>query len=307
VSAPRALVTGGTGFIGRQVLPGLVDRGFEVHALTSRSSVDWPAGVTGHRVDLLDVAAARKEVARIGATHLVHLAWDVTPATYVTSLDNLDWVGATLALFRAFAEAGGRRVIGAGTSAEYDWSAGRCAEALTQLRPATLYAVCKRSVSAVLEGLAEQLGFEWAWGRVFFLYGPGEPAGRLLPSIIEGELNGEPLVLRHPRRVRDYLHVADVGAAFAALAASAVRGPVNIASGEGVALADLAGLVRQALELPPLPPLPEGAPDPLPTVIADVARLRQEVGFSPRFQVKDGIFETVAWWKSQRTRTKVEA
>ena len=53
----RALVTGGTGFIGRHTLPELVARGFEVHvAGRSKPSADFPADVTFHECDLLDPA-----------------------------------------------------------------------------------------------------------------------------------------------------------------------------------------------------------------------------------------------------------
>ena len=54
----RALVTGGTGFIGRHTLPELVARGFDVHvAGRSKPSADFPAGVTFHECDLLDTGA----------------------------------------------------------------------------------------------------------------------------------------------------------------------------------------------------------------------------------------------------------
>jgi nucleoside-diphosphate-sugar epimerase len=218
----------------------------------------------------------------------------------VASLNNLQWVSSTLTLLDAFTRAGGGRVVCAGTSAEYDWTGGRCVERVNPLRPATLYAACKASVCTILERLAERTGCDWAWGRIFFLYGPGEPGGRLLPSILEAELAGRPAELRHPGRLRDYMHVADVGGAFAALAASTVSGPVNIGSGEGVPLAELARLVRRALGLAPHS-FPESmAEDPIPAVIADVSRLREEVGYRPQFSLEEGIGQTVNWWKSHR-------
>ena len=53
---------------------------------------------------------------------LIHLAWYAEHGKYWTSPENVRWVEASLALLRGFAAAGGRRVVMAGTCAEYEWS-----------------------------------------------------------------------------------------------------------------------------------------------------------------------------------------
>jgi uncharacterized protein YbjT (DUF2867 family) len=50
----RVLVTGGTGFIGRQALPFLIKRGYEVHAVTSRSALAGSAALKWHHADLFN-------------------------------------------------------------------------------------------------------------------------------------------------------------------------------------------------------------------------------------------------------------
>ena len=116
----RALVTGGTGFIGRHTLPELVARGFEVHvAGRSKPSADFPSDVTFHECDLLDTGAASLLTARLAPTHLLHLGWYAKPGLFWTSLENLRWVAASLNLYLAFAKAGGTRAVMAGSCAEY--------------------------------------------------------------------------------------------------------------------------------------------------------------------------------------------
>ena len=60
-------------------------------------------------------------------------------------------------------------------------------------------------------GYAEQAGFELAWGRIFFLYGPGEPDGRLVPAVGRALLAGEPVPTTRGEQMRDFMHVDDVG------------------------------------------------------------------------------------------------
>jgi nucleoside-diphosphate-sugar epimerase len=295
----RVLVTGGSGFVGRWSLAPLLARGVEVHAV-QRHTPPSIAGVVAHAVDLHDRGAVESLMQRVRPSHLLHFAWIATPGVYLTSLENPLWLRSSLQLVEAFLASGGSRVVVAGTVAEYDWSAGVCSERTTPCRPATLYAACKHAQYEVLERWSAQAGFSFAEGRVFWTYGPDESPERLVPAMIHASMARTPFRLRYPGQVRDYLHVADVGAAFSALLTADVQGAVNIGSGEGVALSRLGELVGAetgeglALEAGTVT-----ADDPAPVVLAESARLAREVGFTPRHRLEQGIRETVAWWKEQ--------
>jgi nucleoside-diphosphate-sugar epimerase len=294
----RVLVTGATGFIGTHAIAPLLEADLEVHAVTQRA--DWgPAGVITHRADLLDAHAALKLVGEVKADWLLHLAWYATPGLFWTSPENLRWVEATLRLLHAFESAGGTRAVVAGTCAEYDWSYPRSNERLTPLRPATFYGVSKYATYIVSHGWAEKVAMELAWGRVFFAYGPGEAAGRLVPSVVGHLLAGEPAPATDGLQVRDFLYVEDVARALVCLLASSVRGPVNIGSGVGVTVRSIVERLGQEVGREEL--LRIGAMKPSPgepaELVADVARLRDEVGFVPRVPLVDGIRSTVQWWR----------
>src|SRR5688572_23590589 len=151
---PRLLVTGAGGFIGRQAVERAVARGFEVHAVVRAKPIAPADGVTYHVVDLLDGGAAAMTVGAIRATHLLHLAWAVEPGRFWTSLDNYRWVGATLDAARAFAAAGGRRIVAVGTGFEYGASDTPHDERRSVLEPATPYAVAKDATRRLLDSLA---------------------------------------------------------------------------------------------------------------------------------------------------------
>jgi UDP-glucuronate decarboxylase len=292
----RVLLTGGSGFIGRWSVGPLLALGADVHTL-QRHAVQVTDVVT-HAVDLHDFDAVAKVVRQVQPTHLLHFAWIATPGVYLTSLDNPSWLRSSLQLVEAFLASGGRRVVVAGTAAEYDWSAGVCSER-TKCSPATLYAACKHAQYEVLERWSVQQGFSFAAGRLFWAYGPEESPDRLVPAMIRASTSRTPLQLGHPDRIRDYLYVADAGAAFSALLASDVQGAVNIGSGEGVALSRLAELVGEETgEGLILEPGVANTDDPAPVVLAEATRLTRDVGFTPRYRLETGIRNAVDWWKA---------
>lgn len=295
----RVLVTGASGFIGRNALAPLLAAGHEVHAISTTGPPAWsPPGVTWHRGELL--SDPRATVAAVRPRLLLHLAWYTAHGSFWTSPENLRWVAATLELVRAFAATGGERLVAAGSCAEYEWGLpGPCVEGETPLRPATLYGSCKDATRAVLEAAAAELSVEVAWGRIFFVYGPREAPGRLVAAVARALLAGERVPTGDGRQIRDFLHVADVAGAFAALLHSPVTGPVNVASGQGVPLAEVIDAIAAATGRPDLvdvgalPPRP-GDPHEL---VADVARLRQEIAFRPTISLYEGIERTVSWWR----------
>jgi len=296
----RVLVTGASGFIGRWTLAPLVARGFEVHAVDVRRPSSSPAGVVWHDGDLLAPGGAARAIAEVGPTHLLHLAWYAAHRLFWSSPENLRWVSASLDLVRAFRDAGGERAVLAGTCAEYDAAHGWCSERTTPLAPSTLYGASKDALRRTVEAYASQQSMSWAWGRVFLLHGPDEHPDRLLPAVVGSMLRGEPTRCSHGRQIRDFLHVADVGAAFASLLDTPVQGPVNIASGEPRALREIVTAAAQVIGTPQLVRFGDvvvPASEP-PLLVADVRRLREEVGFEPAWSFEAGVADTVAWWRT---------
>jgi nucleoside-diphosphate-sugar epimerase len=295
----RVLLTGATGFIGRHVLTRLRDAGHEVHAVTTKERPPDDDRVSWHRADLL---AGADVVGEVAPEVLVHLAWYVEPGRYWTAPENVRWLEASLALLRAFAGAGGRRAVVAGTSAEYDWHAAgrRCHEQRTPLRPATLYGAAKHAFHTAAAPYAEQVGFELAWGRIFFVFGPWEPEGRLVPSVGRALLAGRVVPTTRGSQVRDFMHVEDAAAAFAALVDDDTTGAVNIASGDPVSVrevVDALGRLTGRADLLRPGALPDREGDP-PRIVADVSRLRDEIGFAPRITLHEGLAGTLEWLRS---------
>jgi nucleoside-diphosphate-sugar epimerase len=297
----RVLVTGARGFVGRHAIDALAARGHDVVAVTRRAPEgEQRPGVRWVESDLLQPNSARSLVAVARATHLLHLAWCAEHGAFWTSRENLDWIGASLRLLRAFAEADGRRAVVAGTCAEYAWGLeGRCVEGVTPTVPATLYGAAKHGLGVIAQAYAQQEGVSLAWGRVFFCFGPGEAAGRLVPSVARALLRGQEAAVTRGDQIRDYLAVDELAAAFAALLDSSVEGAVNLASGEPIALHDLVAMVGEAAGRPDL--IRYGAlaarPGEPAEIVASVDRLQNEVGWRADEPLSDSVARTVRWWR----------
>lgn len=298
----RVLLTGASGLIGRHAGPALVKRGYEVHAVARHPPPGLDGLLTWHAIDLFDLHATEALVGRLAPTHLLHLAWDTEPGVYLTSDVNERWREASAALLAAFARHGGRRAVLAGTCAEYDWSA--ASEPLAEeapLRPRSPYGVAKDALRRDAESVAAEAGLSLAWGRVFFLFGPGEHPRRLVASIAQRLLAGEPAPCSDGGQVRDFLFSAEVASAFVALLDRRVNGPVNVASGAGVAVRDLVEFVGSAAGRPDLlrfGAVPQGPDDP-PALVADTARLREEVQWRPRLSLSEAVGLTVSSWRDR--------
>lgn len=304
----KVLLTGASGFIGRHCLPLLAGQQFEVHAI---STGEPPSGadrtITWHQADLLDSAQLQRVVADVGARYLLHLAWYTRHREYWTSDKNFEWVRTSLDLLTQFGNHGGQRVVIAGSCAEYDWRYGYCAEDITPLIPATLYGTCKHSLNLMFKAYTKNHGLSSAWGRIFYVYGPHEYKDRLVPSVVQSLLREEPAICSSGDQVRDFLHVEDVAAAFVALLDSDLRGDVNIASGNPRSIKELASSIALQIGRPDLLRFAAQAQSQQDAfVVARTARLHEELSFSPRYELEQGLHQTIEWWK-QRTRVKPES
>jgi nucleoside-diphosphate-sugar epimerase len=297
----RILVTGGSGFIGRACVPLLVEAGYEVHAAYRHAQPEPGDGVHWHGVDLLEPDSARGLVDRVAPSHLLHLAWlSGAPEETYAAEQNRAWIAGSERLLHAFARSGSQAVI-AGSSAEYDWTGGVCCERDTPLRPNSFYGTCKLECQRSLARVAANVGIRLAWARIFNAYGPFGSPQRLVPTLVRAHMQGTAARLSSCAQVRDFVHTRDVARALIALLASEAQGPVNVGSGEGVAVRVLVERVCDALGSHACAVFgARRAPEAEHAhVVASVARLREWTGFRPMIDLDHGVPETVAWWRRQ--------
>jgi nucleoside-diphosphate-sugar epimerase len=234
----RVLVTGATGFIGRQALHFLRTSDFDVHGIYTHIALETEPGITWHKSDLLVADSVERLISAVQPTHLLHLAWYVNPEDYRTSPENVRWKEASLSLLDVFQKYDGKRALIAGSAMEYDPNiiAESLNEYTSSVDPVTEYGRAKHSLHVAAEKFAEISGLSLSWGRIFNLYGPYESRGRYVSNLIDALLRGEKPHIKPGELIYDYSYVLDIAGALSALLESEVRGAVNIASGNPVTL-----------------------------------------------------------------------
>ena len=297
----RVLVTGGSGFIGRELVRTLCDQSVEVHVIGRSPALDDRAYF--HHCDLLGRDTSLQFIGDLGCTHLAHMAWYTEPGQFWNSPKNLEWVEASLRLVRAFVAEKNKRIIVAGTCAEYDWSSGQLDEQKTALAPATLYGEAKASLFHILTAAAPVLDYELAWGRVFIPFGPGEHCEKLLGTLLRTIETGEPAFFSSGIQERDFMYVSEIGRAFARLLFADISGPVNIANGKSISVRSF---VEQAAEIGNVRHLVNFGKRELqtnepPLIVASTARLYNEIGFEKEHSLKSALQQTIEHYQERHS------
>jgi nucleoside-diphosphate-sugar epimerase len=240
----KVLVTGATGFVGRQVVRALSEKGMQLRLVVRAAKMA--------RTDLLakdyEIVTSEDLFAESsqwwseqcdGVDIVLHLAWFTEPGKYLESSKNIDCLVGSLNLARGAAKAGVKRFIGVGTCFEYDLSVG-VLSVDTPLKSVTPYASAKAALYLALDQWLQAHSVEFAWCRLFYLYGEGEDSRRLVPYLRSKLEKSEPAELTSGKQIRDFLDVADAGRMIADVVLSEQTGPVNICSGTPITVRQLA-------------------------------------------------------------------
>lgn len=292
----RVLVTGGTGFIGGNIVRELAGKGYEVHLAAIPSLPNARENIIPHEINLMDSSSVEGFMKENEFECLVHMAWYVGPKCHTSNL-NLEWAIATLNLIKSFVSYGGKVFLGAGTVSEYEYKYGYLLEDETPTDPKTMYGNSKNAVYNIAKVFCSQNSVAFKWPRIFNLYGPSEKPQRLVPSVINSCLKGEDVKVSDCLKYQDYLHVEDTARAIVSVLESDLEGAVNICSGNPVQLRRIVSLIAELTDFKGKilwGAIPAAFEDNL--VVGNNEKLKS-IGWTPKYSLEEGLLATINWWK----------
>lgn len=243
----RILVTGASGFIGKALCGKLLQRGHEVVGLC-RTNREFH----GSEPDLFRYIQYRmgealpEEVTAFSPEVLVHLAWDGIPdfseRKCVVNVDTqVRFLDQTASLGHL------RKIIGAGTCREYGAGQGACVES-DRVRPDSYFSWAKQTLAEYFRLVCQQRQMNFVWFRIFYIYGPGQRAESLIPTLIRSiQLKQKP-DLKNPSATNDFVYIDDVVCAFIkAIEDENCQGTLNLGSAKTISVAEIAEIVEQVI------------------------------------------------------------
>ena len=291
----KVLITGGSGFIGQNVVEQLLNKNYEIHSITRNAAQKDQENLIQHEIDLMDNSEITKFFNENKFENLIHLAWYVGKKCHTHNL-NIDWTIATLNLAKAFIENGGKCFVGAGTVSEYEYKYGYLLEDTTPTDPKTLYGNSKNALYNILKVYFKQNNCKFKWVRIFNLYGPNEKPQRLMPSVINSCLKNEDVKVSDCLKYQDYLYVKDTASGIISAFESDLEGAINICSNKPVQLKEIVNKIAQYTNFKGeilWGAIPAAFGDEI--VVGNNEKLKS-TGWKPQYTLDEGLKETINWW-----------
>lgn len=301
----RVMITGPTGSIGTALIEVFIQHEVEVLAVCRKGSkrID---NIPKHPLvkiihcDLDSLLAL--DVSQTGTIDtLYHFGWD---GTFGNSRNNAQGqlmnIQYTLDAVELAHKLGASAFIGAGSQAEYGRVEG-VLDAKTQTFPENGYGIAKLCAGQMSRILCEQKNMRHIWTRILSIYGPYDGEKTMIMSTIAALLNGEKPNLTKGEQKWDYLYSKDAGKAMYLLGEKGISGKIYcIGSGMARPLIEYIKELRDVIN--PDAQLGIGeipyADKQVLFLCANIDDLTKDTGFIPSYSFKDGIKETVDWYKS---------
>ena len=307
----HALVTGGAGFIGSHLVDELVDNGCRVTVLDNlstgnRHNIDH----LGDRIEFVEGdirdAGLLNQVVK-GCEVVFHQAAVVSVSLSVRDPSHSCEVNdlGTVRVLDASRRNGVRRVIMASSSAVYGDDPRMPKTEYMATKPLSPYAVQKLTGEFYASVFGELYGLETVCLRYFNVFGPRQDPSSPYSGVISIFMNkataGEaPTIFGDGGQSRDFIYVKDVVRAnvLAATETAAAGRVFNVGTGVVIRILDLWKLISGLSNVQMDPVFDPPRAGDIRESVSDIGRIRQSLGFRPQMVLRQGLIDTLAWYRN---------
>ena len=151
-------------------------------------------------------------------------------------------------MLELFLKYGGKKVIVSGTCFEYEFTKNKPIVEYEICKPATPYGKAKLEVYGIYKKICDKHNAKLIWGRIFYPYGRGESARKLITAAKNNLLDDKEFLCKAPENVNDYINVRDVAKIFKCfLENDDAEGIYNVGTGREYKIGDILNKVAQIL------------------------------------------------------------
>lgn len=296
-----AVITGPTGAIGIALCKFLLKIGIKVFAVCrpeSQRAGNLPDGVTKIDCDLSELNSLSKTINET-VDVFFHFGWANTVGNGRNDMysQNLN-VKYTLDAIHAAKELGCEVFIGSGSQAEYGRVDG-ILKSDTPCNPENGYGMAKLCAGQMCKVECKNLNIDFIWTRILSVYGPYDGQGSMISTVIRKLLCDEKPSLTEGSQMWDYLYSDDAAKAFYLIAKSGINGKTYVvANGNSRRLKEFVEDIRDEINESAKLGFGEIKTTNPVSLTADISELKNDTGFVPETDFRDGIRKTVDYIKS---------
>ena len=289
----KVFITGANGFVGKYVTAEVHTAGHEILAstLVNNKMESDPKNIQWFYGDLADFNSLKPVLISFNPDVVIHLAWQGIP-DYSESISKINLNNSIYLLDYILSNTNCRKILVSGSCWEYGNKQGACKES-DPVIISSYFTWAKHSLNQYLQLKCTEEGVTLNWFRNFYLYGPGQRKGSLIPTLIKSIGASETPQINTPLNKNDFVYVEDIAKAFArSVDADFPSGVYNLGSGYGTSVYDVCRIVEEEIlgtETISNQVLENGQQAETVNFWADMEKTQQALSISPDTSLEAGI------------------
>lgn len=240
----KILISGGSGFIGKNLVNYLIQNNYDVMLIGRNvDKISFP-NLKKQTFDLNNQNNDYEEIVKYDPNVFIHLAWEGIP-NYNEKISKKNYHNTIRVIKDLIKYTNCSKIISTGSCWEYNDGSieGKCKEDFN-INPKKPFSIYKNKIFNEVFKIANENNILFNWLRLFYVYGPGQKKGSIIPMLIEKIKNKKKIDINFPGNINDYIYIEDVVKILCKFLEDRIpSGIYNLGSGKGIEVKKLLKIV----------------------------------------------------------------